>query len=201
MYANTGQRMLTTRVRLGMSPMQLGQAAKVPTAIILAYESGAQRLQHAVGLRIAGALGVTASWLLYGVDVDAYTYASVELLGHIDLQACKVREIDDLGGKALEVTALNKDGSDGKVQIVSPAAIYRRHVLTKEEALKDAATRYRNPEAPEFPETKDPPPKPLPWAAFLKLIEHCSGPCPVDVKLAATECAEWYDQEQADIPF
>ncbi len=196
-----GGRVRYAREREMLTQREIAKAANIGQSHLAMIEAGKRTPGIPVLMRISKATGVRCDFLLYGNGPERVTtdqYASVELLGHIDLQACKVREIDDLGGKALEVTALNKDGSDGTMQIVSPAAIYRRHVLTKEEALRDAATRYRNPEPSG---AKEPPPKPLPWAAFLKLITHCSGPCPDDVKLAAIECAEWYDKEQADIPF
>ncbi len=106
----TGQRIILCRADLGITQRELGAKPGIPTATVKYYESGMQKVTTRTGTRLAAALGVHLSWLLYGGGVPVqYTYASVELLGHIDLQACKVREIDDLGGKALEVTALKKD--------------------------------------------------------------------------------------------
>ena len=119
-----------------------------------------------------------------------YSYAEVQLLGHQNLGACKVREIDGLGGKALEVTELRHDGSDGKVRIVAPAALHSRIVMTEEEAKR------ANGHEPGVPRLEPP------LNAICGLVAEVRNlPGRADLKSFADSIQPWINQQLDDIPF
>lgn len=159
---------------------QLAKKAKITNTTLCSIETGNRQPQPHTLRKIADATGTTLHWLLHGsqdpegadASIDS-TYARVELMGHIDLGICKVREVDSLGGKSLEVTELNKDGSDGAVRLVEKPAIYMRTVVTKEAAMKDASGRFRyDPPGPAPLSPCTELVRPVPWTAIERDAER-----------------------------
>lgn len=227
-----GNRLYRARIDAKLTQQQLDSTAGLDQSSIAMIEKGVRRGSAKTISRLAEALAVDVGWLLEGDEHQrlAQSYAHVELMGHVDLGICKIREVDSLGGKSLEVTELLKDGSDGVVRLVEKAALYMRTAVSKEEAMKDAAERWR----PEKIDKPVPPAKgdsPIPWASIVEVLrylgpaetgstEHVASSKAASCLTPATSspspgnwrrgrirvvpwlsAAEWYDAVGDDIPF